>query len=328
MYHSNIGYIESYNDEYNSRAGMSQILAEETKLKKQKEQNKIMQENSVYDSKNYGALFELQKNNGIFKLTQESTKKCTEKAFCDLLLEMYMNSLPLDKSFIEENYNAIRNYFVIKLDEFADYNLYDLMEKCSKNNNSLNKVVKSCKNKAKKKVSKAEEKAKNAKTLDEIDTIFDEISKEENEFDPNEIDLDPEKVSDKVKDTVITVVKEEEENSEKKKRFIDDLNSSKEMNESNYLYKNDFIEHHSLFNSIMIGEYKNCLKTIKEAGKDYNGKYGTINENNEIKINMDYVLADTILEYTRLELLSIMGLLNKTPKEIQEMADHYAYFNK
>ena len=75
----------------------------------------------------------------------------------------------------------------------------------------------------------------------------------------------------------------------------------------------------------MINNYKKCINAINE-GTDI-GQYGIVSENGDISINKDMVLFDTILEYTRLELMNTIKLTNYTGNEIRELAERYAYGN-
>ena len=330
MYKSQIGFIDKYEDKYNTNVDMNKILTEQKELIDKKEQEKIIQEKSVYYDKNESRLLSFQKENAIFKLSEQNTKVCYEEGFKNILFEMYIDSLALDIDFINENYKSINNFFMSKLNEFANNNISELIEKCS-SSKPIKEISKACKKKARKKSDDAIQKANNASTVEEINDIFNDSMNDDNKPEKDDIGVDPEQIANDVKKKVIDVIKSEEEESEKKKEFLDDLKQSKDLGENSFLYKNDYIEHHSLFNSIMIGNYKDTMKTLKglkESNKDYYGNYGSINENGSIKINMDYILADTILEYTRLELYNTLDMINMNTKQLQELADHYAYHNK
>ena len=59
------------------------------------------------------------------------------------------------------------------------------------------------------------------------------------------------------------------------------------------------------------------------------GDYVTLNEEtHEASVNMNYVLFDTILEYTELELYNTLGIDNYTNSQLREMCDDYAHYRK
>lgn len=289
----------------------------------------------------------------IMKLMEEMEIKGAEYEFLKSLCEVYKNSLVVDDYFIKENESTIENYLIDKMKETANGNLYQYITENTNSSKWMHKLVEACKAKGKEMANKVKEQyeeectnnecATEDENVDEkcgeqckessdiVDTPVDELfakiynDEEEKCDDCNKIiNMDDQEVSDLIKDKVTKVIADEQEYAEKKKQLADDITTSnQELGESAYLYKNKPVEKHSLFHSIMIHNYKNCVNAINE-GKDI-GEYGIVSESGNISINKDMILFDTILEYTRLELMNTIKLTNYTGKEIRQLAENYAY---
>lgn len=264
------------------------------------------------------------------KICEKVTITGAEYIFGKKLSNVFMNSLNLDESYVTANKRVITNYFINKLNEMSDNDITSLMNSTKNNSYYLSNLVESCKDKAKKVSKKIQKKlSEDDDNIDDdnfdIEDIFDsELSDEEDDDDDIDLsDTDDDEVANTVKEKVIGVIKQEEDITNKKKELIDDINNSNNtLKESISLHKRG-IETHSLFHSIMIDNHKQCIKALQE-GKDI-GEYGSISEAGEMKINMDYVFMDTILEYTRLELLNTIKVTNYSSKELRDLAYNYTY---
>ncbi len=189
--------IDKYEDKYNTNVDMNKILTEQKELINKKEQEKIIQEKSVYYDKNESRLLSFQKENAIFKLSEQNTKVCYEEGFKNILFEMYIDSLALDRDFINENYKSINNFFMTKLNEFANNNISELIEKCS-SSKPIKEISKACKKKARKKSDDAIQKANNASTVEEINDIFNDSMNDDNKPEKDDIGVDPEQIANDV----------------------------------------------------------------------------------------------------------------------------------
>ena len=253
----------------------------------------------------------------------------TQKAFTDFLLETYMGALVIDDEFITENQIPIRNFFLDKLNERCNGDMVSFMDEVATKSIHLKELVEACKAKGKAKGKKFKEKCNEKDVVNSDIKIEEEFDKLLQEPDDDKLDvtLDSKEGAEVIKDKVISVLKDEEDANEKKKAILDDISAAVSLDESISLHHNDGMEHHSLFNSIMMYNYKNCMKQINEGAEL--GEYVILDEStNSVKVNMDYILCDTILEYTELELYNTLGIDIKSAKELREMADHYAHYKK
>lgn len=271
------------------------------------------------------------KERAIDNLHESYSEKYSIKAFSDFLLETYMSSLVVDSEFINENNLQIRNYFLSKLNERCGNDPYAYMNDVAKINKPLNELVEACKKAG---ISKAKRVRTKCNEEENISMIEDEFKKALNDDDVDfDTMIDKEDASELIKNKVVDVIKKEEENNAKKQEIINDINQSnlnkdpEDMSESVQVILKDGLEHHSLFNSMMIYNYKQCINGLNE-GVDM-GDYVTLNEEtHEASVNMNYVLFDTILEYTELELYNTLGIDNYTNSQLREMCDDYAHYRK
>ena len=302
----------------------SVVNTEKDKLDKQMSKGEKMQDNKIN---------RVIKTKKTEKICERVTITGAEYLFGKKLSNVFMNSLNLDESYVSANKKTIANYFMNKLNEMSDNDITGLMNSTKNNSYYLSNLVESCKSKAKKvskkiqkKLSEDDDSMEDDDDFD-IEDIFDsELADDDTDDSYEDIDLsdtDDDEVSNTVKEKVISVIKQEEDITNKKKELIDDINNSNNtLKESISLHKRG-AETHSLFHSIMIDNHKQCIKALQE-GKNI-GEYGTMNESGEMKINMDYVFMDTILEYTRLELLNTIKVTNYSPKDLRELAYNYTY---
>ena len=261
------------------------------------------------------------------KVCEDIYYTVAENAFLETLYTMYRGSLVLDEDFIQAHEEAIRNYLIETVkEEYGD--IYNLMEACKKNSKLLNKVVESCKKKGKKASNEAYARMEAKETTGEtIDKIFDDACQTNSEnTEELKKDMDVEEVCNVVKEKVVKTISDEEKRNEEKKELVEELNKAKSIGESVSLYKNPGLEHETLFHSIMVNRHKQCIRQIKQY-PERAGEYGTINESGEISIDMDYVLCDTILEYTRLELLNTIKITNYIPSQVRQLAEDIMYKN-
>lgn len=288
-------------------------LSEHCKPKKQKPYDGFVLNESKYV-----------KDARLEKVSEDVYYTVSENAFLDALYTMYRGSLVLDEDFIQNHEEAIRNYLIESVKE--EYgNIYSLMEASKKKSKLLSKIVKSSKKKGKKASNEACERIKAKETTGEtIDRIFDDACDLDDNSDELKKDMDVEEVCNVVKDKVVKVISEEEKRNEEKKELVEELNKAKSMGESVSLYKNPGLEHESLFHSIMVNRHKQCISHMKKYPESA-GEYGTISESGDISVDMDYVLCDTILEYTRLELLNTIRVTDFTPTQVKQLAESIMY---
>lgn len=288
-------------------------LAETAKLK---ENNQLLQESinleSSFDNVDYSHdINKTLKRNFV----NEVGIRGTERAFAFSLTEAYFNALVMDDEFKTKNENSIKSFFLQSLKEDCNNNIYDFMEEVKTKSNLLYDLVEACKTKGRKLAAKANEKCEG--TDNDVNSFFDD------EEDNEKIDYSNtsvEEISNNVKDKVLKVIKDEEEQSEKNKELAQDIQMARESGFDAKLIS-EGPERHTLFKSLMIHHYKDTMFNLKESGVE--SEYGSIDENGKIKVDMNYVMCDAILEYTKLELYNTIKLFNYDYDTIKEISESY-----
>ena len=238
----------------------------------------------------------------------------------------------LDEDFKLQNENKIKSYFLTSLIESYG-SISNLMEACKDNSKLLNKKVNEAKKCGKKMTEKctaelAEETGKNSKDKKDLSefAVNSFLDKNEDTFvDYDKADIN--EISNAVKDKVIATIKDEKNRQEENKEFLQSVKDAREENivSESSLFLNGQ-EDFSLYKSIMMKHYKSTVHNLKESSTD-DSLYGTLSESGEIKVNMDYVMCDTLLEYTQLELLNTMKIKKFNCNEVRKLAESYAYIN-
>lgn len=302
---NNTNPVNAYADELNETA-------------KLRENNQMLQESLAYknsfDNIDYSHDIKSQLKRDF---VNEVGIRGTERAFAFSLTEAYFNALVMDESFKQQNENSIKSFFLQSLKEDCDNNIYDFMESVKTKSNLLYELVESCKAKGRKLASKANEKSNNEDGDYDINKFFDD------EEDNEELDYSNtsvEEISNNVKEKVLKVIKDEEEQSEKNKELAQDIQLARESGFDAKLIS-EGPERHTLFKSLMIHHYKDTMFNLKESG--VTSEYGTIDENGRIKVDMDYVMCDAILEYTKLELYNTTRLFDYNFDTVKELSESY-----
>lgn len=288
--------------------------------------NKLINESaSLEDKINYKNSFSnstserIINKNTKMKLMEEVRVRGTERAFAFTLTEAYFDSLVLDDDFKRLKENEIKSFFISKLKEEADGDIYAYMESCKGKSKTVDKLVDNCKKKGKKLEDKS--KSKIDEDIKEFD-INEYLNKEEeNDIDYEKADVN--EISNIVKEKVVQVIKDEEEKNKQTEEFIEDLKTAKSVDESASLFLKGN-EEFTLFKSIMVKNYKNTLNEIKENNISESA-YGGINEDNEIHVDMDYIMCDSILEYTNLELYHTLKLKTFSGNDVRKLAESFTY---
>lgn len=296
-----------------------------------KKKDTILTESSILEEKiNYkntftnGTATRVMTKNSKLNLMEEVRVRGTERAFGFFLAETYYDSLVMDDDFKQTRENEIKSFFISKLKEEADNNIYKFMESCKGKNKVVDKIIEDCKKKGKKLEEKCgkkldEDKDGNLEKFDIEDYLDDE--EEEDDIDYDKVDVN--EIASVVKDKVINVIKQEEERNKASEEFVEDIKNAKAIDESSTLFIKGN-EEFTLFKSMMMNNYKSTINQIKEENIS-ESVYGFIDEENNIKINMDYIMCDTIMEYTNLELYHTLGLKQFSSNEIRKLAEAIAY---
>ena len=259
------------------------------------------------------------------KLCEEVYTRVTTRTFGFFLAESYFKALVLDEDFKESKENEIKSYFITSLQERCNNDIMSFMEACKSKSKRMNELVEECKKKGEKAANKldkklADENGDDVENFDIENYINDEDSKEEDEFKSSDV----QEISNVVKEKVIKVIKDEEERTKEQEQFVNDISNAKAVNENAQLYFKGGRENFTLFKSMMIKNYKSTVKQLSENTDMYT-EYGSVSEDGEIKVEIDYIMCDTIMEYTNLELFHTLKIDNYDSFKVKKLAEGFAF---
>ena len=185
------------------------------------------------------------------------------KLFKDVVFELFYNAIPLDSDFLARVENSIRK----TTDEYIDMNGgFSLLESAIEKSDStfLKRVKEACESTAKE--------ACNNRLKDKESTLDFELTEDEFEyFNHKKSNLDMDRISQLVKDKVLTVIKDEKERESEEAELIDDIESELSEDESvtdektvdeafqRIVLNKTPIEEGTLFNAIMRTSYEELL---------------------------------------------------------------------
>lgn len=228
-----------------------------------------------------------------------------EKSVVYTLSGILSEALPLDEDFKESYKAGFDKLIANKLSEKG--NIMDVIKHMENSGQFLSEVAKECKEKAK----EADDKKRKGKEVE------DKELKVEN--------FDTDKAAEIIKEKVIKVIEEENEVSEKQKEISTELENAKTLKENATIYCADKIKSYSLFKGMMMNNYKSAIHKAKDLNEST--IYVSLTEN-EIAVDMDMILAETIINYTLLEMLNTLKYEKFTARGINKMANDLAYQNK
>lgn len=138
---------------------------------------------------------------------------------------------------------------------------------------------------------------------------------------------DMEELSSMVKDKVISVIQQEEEYAKEQESFMEDFKNVAKLDENAGIqsYTVAGKEEYTLFRSMMIKNYKNILNNAKNdtaLSESY-----SVTGTGSIKVNNDFVLANSIIDYTKLELLNTAKLCKFDRESLKAESRRNVYSN-
>lgn len=232
-------------------------------------------------------------------------KNLLEKSVVYTMSGILLEALPLDEDFKESYKTGFDKIIAHKLSEKGD--ILAVIKHMENSGEFLSEVAKECKEKAK----EADDKKRKGKEVEDKELKVDN-------FDTN-------KASEIIKEKVIKVIEEENEVSEKQKEISAELEDAKNLKENASLYRQDKLTSYSLFKGMMMNNYKAAIHKAKDLNESTN--YVSLTEN-EIAVDMDMILAETIINYTLLEMLNTLKYEKYTARTVNKMANDLAYQNK
>ena len=307
-----------------------------------------------------------------------------------------LKALPHDTSYIEECTESIVTFNKIYLHHLGGFKY--LKEQAQNTNSSLLKdLVKVIKENTDIIIKDKLEKIKDAKTEDEVNLILkDGITSDQADKIDKDIDsLGPDEIAELVKDKVLTVVKDETkrqaedsefkaqlqqraqdyetQNNEELNGGVDDAMNNEEDEEkepktesaklAKYLLDPTVLHETTLFNSLMVHNYKEMIKITKESTdnvdnpnmvpktpiqvatsplnlnmfdvylNDYQDDLKHVDSlriankkplaGSETRIDVEDVLAESLLQYTILESAMTIKLIAPSSREVRAVAEYY-----
>lgn len=285
-----------------------------------KRQNETLQENENLSAKNrINVGFIPSAQNHYSNMINDSNVKriLKEHCFLNTLSKIYVNAIPLDESFKVDRVDIMRNHFNKILKE--NTNITELMTNVKDNSKFLTNLIEACDKKA----DKMKKEVKEDSDLRGV-TAEEYVDKYMEKDDLLACDsCDIEELSEIIKDKVTEVIKTEQDNNKKDMEMVEVITNQKALGESVAVEKVG-VEEYTLFKSIMI----NCCKqTLNETTKinDSIPGYSVLSESGNISLNMDTMLMESVVEYTRLELFNTIRMSEYNVKDIKDMCNKIAY---
>lgn len=208
--------------------------------------------------------------------------------FKDIVYEVFSNALVLDDDFVYEHYDVLKKV----TDEFIDENGgYNLLESAINETDSgfLKKLKSVCESLSNDIVKRVILESKTCKKCDDEDLFnMNMTSDEEEKLDYSKNNLDVEKISELVKDKVLTVVRDEKENQAKHEELVsnieEELSEDEEVKDnesideamSRIVMNNNILNESTLFSALLQDSYETILAenmaitstTINNSEKD------------------------------------------------------------
>lgn len=275
--------------------------------------------------------------------------KIKDGLFKDIMCEMFVKSLYLDDDFIYTHKAVIEGLMTDYIDNHGGYKL--LENTIAKTNSEFLKEVKNICEETSKSIVKR--KIKDCKECDEPEHIdFDMTDDEKEELDYSKGSIDVDKISELVKDKVLTVIKDEKTREEKNSELIEDIENDLKDNPEvtdeaslnaafeKIIVEKSPIEESTLFGALLRNAYadyiaenvsimsadKHNIDEDKEmsANYDINTTIDEINEYDDVdvenkEINMDLILTEAIVQYTLMEMLYTLKFENYSPENIRKL---------
>lgn len=322
-------------------------MAKYEKDKKRENMLKNIERNNIIESQLSVAIGMLSENvkNYIFK---------------DILSEIYINALHIDKDFVEEHFNELDQSVCDYVDNNGGFKL--LENAISRTNSNLLKKIKTICEKTSNSI--CSRKIKEANETRDINSLNFDIGEEEKDIiSTGKSEISSDEISELVKDKVLTVIKDEKARQEQEdelrsdieKEIMDsddvtDIETAKEAVNS-ILVNNIKVEEATLFSGLL---RHTCNEYIIEGLTTVNGNsqydvdtteddiinnaanddevnlkkeydsdeltVGMRETNDTANINMEAALADTIAQYTLMETLYTLKLEDYTYDNIKNLS--------
>lgn len=299
---------ETFSREYRGTGPRNYALSEN--VRKMEENDRKIDERSKLNESTYKSYMPSDVTRRGRLSTQNKVQTDLENIlFENVMFAIFKNALILDESFVLEKRDQIKHFLTESLKE-KNINLNNIRNKSA----LLSTISEACKNKS---VKEAKEIAEKDAEL-ELEKIKCDDDCEDKDFS----DISFNEISEVIKEKVSKVIKDEEEASQEQKDLIEEIASYKSMNESVGITKRTPIDEYTIFKSMMIRNYKDVVQTLQESSSD--SIYGSV-DNDNIKVDMDLVLCESVLQYTLLEMLYTMKIKDFNVRELKQLSETILY---
>lgn len=205
----------------------------------------------------------------IIRATNDILEECQTKLFKHILTEYYVNSLCLDRDFVVEHLDIFKNMVSKYVDDNGGFNI--VKEAVAKNPDSilLKKLYEACDKTAKKVSNRKFAEMTESKSDENTNTKLNDDEKKE--FFDNKDTLDVERISQLVKDKVITVIKDEKKRQEKEDEIVTEIEDELKNDENvkdeksvdegleRIVINRTPFEEATLFNSLLRSSYEDIM---------------------------------------------------------------------
>lgn len=157
----------------------------------------------------------------IINATNKINEKCRAELFKDIIYEYFANALWLDESFVMDNSEKLYEMVSTYVDNNGGFNILKEAMEVNPSSNLLKKIYEACDKVSKKVTNRKLSEMTTSKDADEADTSLN--NDEKNEYLDAKNGLDIERISELVKDKVLTVIQDEKTRQSKEDETISDI---------------------------------------------------------------------------------------------------------
>lgn len=245
------------------------------------------------------------------------TQIVLESAFADI----YLKALYIDEPYKIEKQPQLMQYVSESFREEFGTDPNKTMAMLSKRSPFLEELCEAVK-------VKVDQKVKEARQAQTLSTKMDSILDCDNSV-KVDVTKNPnvQEVTNVIKEKVLQVVQSEEKAQQEQQALVEEISASRSLNESTKLIKKGPVERFSLFRSLTIGNYKQALS---EAAQDDAGMedYVQLNESGAYSVDMNMMIAESVMQYTLLEMFHTLDMKDYTYRDVERMAKEKAYNSK
>lgn len=348
---TNTRKIDSMSDSAAANSALRKIKAQEQEAIMESEMLKHEAHN-YYNKLNEGVVNRYVKDSQMINNINKISNTAKEYILKDILFEVFYNSLLMDEDFLRENTHYIKHLTDKYIDDNGGFKVLDNAIKNSIDDTLLKKIKSVCESVAQKVCSRKLEDSKECKHVDLID--FDMNNEEKDMLDYSKKDnLNIDRISELVKNKVLTVVKDEKTRQEQAHELIENIENDlkenenvtdeKSLNESmnKIVLNKSVVENSTLFDALFRDSYQEyILENVAITSTDKQNidedhqmsrNYDTemdiedaLNNDDQVEdteVDMDLILTEAITKYTLMETLYTLGFENYSYDNIRKLTE-------